>query len=412
MMLPLKPAFAAFAAITALSASLIMPDSLVAATFGDDLAFMRQHVEVLLLSDTRGKSQIAVVPSYQGRVMTSTASGPSGTSFGWINRNLIASRKPQRHINAFGGEERFWMGPEGGQFSIFFKKGDPFDLAHWQTPPVVDTDRYEIKKQTPQSVQFQHSAQFENYSGFRFQVEIDRKITLLPRGKVSSLLGVADLSTLEFVGYESRNTLKNAGPAAWTKQTGLLSIWILGMLNPGPQTTVVLPYRRGPDSKLGPVVNDSYFGKIPSDRLQIARDVIFFKGDGQQRGKIGLSPARAKPLVGSYDPSERILTLVQFSIPKLAVDYVNSMWEVQKEPFKGDVVNSYNDGPPTPGAKPLGPFYELETSSKAAALPPGDSLTHISRTFHFKGSEADLNRVSRRTLGVSIEDIRRAFNRP
>jgi hypothetical protein len=26
------------------------------------------------------------------------------------------------HINVFGGEDRFWLGPEGGQFSIFFAK--------------------------------------------------------------------------------------------------------------------------------------------------------------------------------------------------------------------------------------------------------------------------------------------------
>jgi hypothetical protein len=36
--------------------------------------------------------------------------------FGWINRKLIASRKIQPHINVFGGEDRFWIGPEGGQF--------------------------------------------------------------------------------------------------------------------------------------------------------------------------------------------------------------------------------------------------------------------------------------------------------
>ena len=58
-----------------------------------------------------------------------------------------------------------------------------------------------------------------------------------------------------------------------------------------------------------------------------------------------------------------MLTLVQYDQPEGATDYVNSMWEIQKEPFAGDVVNSYNDGPPAPGAKPLGPFYELETSS-------------------------------------------------
>ncbi len=85
------------------------------------------------------------------------------------------------------------------------------------------------------------------------------------------------------------------------------------------------------------------------------------------------------------------------------------MWENQQYPYKGDVVNSYNDGPPEPGKKPLGPFYELETSSPAAALQPGKSITHIHRTFHLQGSEADLDKIARATPKVGIEQIKSAL---
>ena len=95
-----------------------------------------------------------------------------------------------------------------------------------------------------------------------------------------------------------------------------------------------------------------------------------------------------------------MLTIVSFDLPAGAGDYVNSMWEIQKQPFAGDVVNSYNDGPPAPGAKPLGPFYELETSSPAAALAPGASLTHVHRTLHLEGEKAALDAIARRVLGV------------
>ena len=399
-------------ALASVANLVLMSSNAAAASFGDDLAFLSKHVEVLLLSDKKGEAQVAVVPGYQGRVMTSTAKGPAGTSFGWINRELIGSRKLQPHINAFGGEERFWLGPEGGQFSVFFKKGDGFDLAHWQTPPVIDTERYEVSKQTLSSVEFKHQARLVNYSATEFNVEIHRKLRLLDPNQSSELLGVAAGPKTKLVAYESSNSIKNTGAKAWTKDTGLLSIWMLGMFNPGPKTTVVIPYRAGAESKLGPVVNDAYFGKVPPDRLAVTPKAIYFKGDGQQRGKIGLSPKRAKPLVGSYDATEGVLTLVQFTKPKGATDYVNSMWEIQKEPFHGDVVNSYNDGPPSPGAKPLGPFYELESSSPAAALKPGESLTHISRTFHFQGPEAELNALCKKTLGVSLKQITTAFDKP
>ena len=101
---------------------------MAATTFADDLAFLEKHTDVIVLSDKSGDSRLAVVPKMQGRIMTSSANGPLGLSFGWINRDLIASGKIAEHINVFGGEDRFWLGPEGGQFSIFFKKGVAFDL--------------------------------------------------------------------------------------------------------------------------------------------------------------------------------------------------------------------------------------------------------------------------------------------
>jgi hypothetical protein len=142
----------------------------------------------------------------------------------------------------------------------------------------------------------------------------------------------------------------------------------------------------------------------------VARDgFLFFSGDGRYRSKIGLSPRRARPVLGSYDALLRVLTIVSFDKPEAATDYVNSMWEIQKEPFAGDVVNSYNDGPPAPGAKPLGPFYELETSSPAAALSPGEGLTHVHRTFHFQGEERDLDALARRLLGTGLERVMTAL---
>src|SRR5688572_28962942 len=42
-----------------------------AGQFASDVAFLRQHTEVVILGDESG-AQVAVAPAYQGRVMTST----------------------------------------------------------------------------------------------------------------------------------------------------------------------------------------------------------------------------------------------------------------------------------------------------------------------------------------------------
>src|SRR5688500_1395122 len=115
-----------------------------ASPFQSDLAFLRQHTEVIVLSDASGAAQVVVAPEYQGRVMTSTTGGADAPSFGWIGRAAISARQRQPHINVFGGEDRFWLGPEGGQFSLYFKRGDPFDLDHWQVPDAIDWGKWDV----------------------------------------------------------------------------------------------------------------------------------------------------------------------------------------------------------------------------------------------------------------------------
>jgi hypothetical protein len=374
-------------------------------TYGSDVEFLKQHQEVIELVDSTGNARVALVAGYQGRVMTSTSGGASGPSYGWLNRDAIASGERKPHINVFGGEDRFWLGPEGGQFSIFFAKDDPFDLEHWQTPEAIDWGAWDVVEATSASARFRKSIAVTNYSGTKLSLDADRTIRLVSAAE----LGVELPPATQMVAYESENTITNTGDAAWTKETGLLSIWILGMFNPSPRTTVVLPFVAGPESELGPIVNDAYFGKVPPDRLVVRDGVLYFRGDGEYRSKIGISRSRAVPVMGSYDANGSVLTLVEYTLPDGAVDYVNSMWELQEEPFAGDVVNSYNDGPPEPGAKPLGPFYELESSSPAAALAPGESLTHVHRTLHLRGPESELDAIAQETLGVSLAEVRSAF---
>ena len=377
-----------------------------ATTFDADLSFLEKYTDVVLLSDKSGKSQVIVSPKLQGRVLTSTADGKLGLSFGWINRELISSDKIMEHINAFGGEDRFWLGPEGGQFSIFFKPGVPFNLEHWFTPAPIDTEPFELISSSTSEVSLQKDIELENYSGTILNLNVDRQVRVLEQDEAINALAVTPGPTIKMVAFESNNKITNTGDKPWEKETGLLSIWILGMFNPSPTTTVVIPFNPGFEEILGPIVTDKYFGKVPSERLVVRENILFFSGDGKYRSKIGLLPARAKSILGSYDATNKVLTIVQYSKSEGVTDYVNSMWEIQDEPYRGDVLNSYNDGPAEPGAKPLGPFYELETSSPAAALAPGESIIHVHRTFHLQGSEEDLNAVAQATLGVTIEAIK------
>ena len=125
-------------------------------SFGYDLAFLKKyHKDLVLLEEEGTSARVIVLPAYQGRVMTSSAQGNEGASFGWVNHDFIASRKTVEHFNVFGGEERFWMGPEGGQFSIYFKKGVDFKFDNWYVPKELDTEAFNLVSSSKSAVSFE-----------------------------------------------------------------------------------------------------------------------------------------------------------------------------------------------------------------------------------------------------------------
>jgi len=371
-------------------------------SFDDDLAFLQKHGDVVVLSAPSG-GRVAVSPKYQGRVMTSAVEA-GGQSLGFVFRKFIEAGKTGTQFDNYGGEDRFWLGPEGGQYGLYFPKGKPFTISDWKTPDSFQTGAWEVSSKTAYSVAFTRAMKLENYAGTPFDIEVTRTVELISAAEAKKRLDLAASDSLKWVAFKTTNRLLNTGANAWTKDKGLLSVWILGMYNPSPDTRVVIPF----DPKgQGEIVNDRYFGKVPPARLRIDEKagVLLFSCDAEYRSKIGLGPSRARPFAGSYSASAKLLTIVEYDLPSRTGDYVNSMWETQKEPFKGDVVNSYNDGPTEPGKASLGGFYEIESSSPAAALKPKAALTHTHRTYHFVGEPAALDPIAKHALGVTIAQI-------
>ena len=86
--------------------------------------------------------------------------------------------------------------------------------------------------------------------------------------------------------------------------------------------------------------------------------------------------------------------------------YVNSKWELQRWPYKGDVVNSYNDGPLADGTQ-LGPFYEIESSGSVKELRPGEAERYKQTTCHLQGDYQALRQFAKHLLGVDLDDLKR-----
>lgn len=379
-----------------------------AGTFGYDLSFLKAHkVDYVELKDPASKAGLIVIPGLQGRVMTSSANGYEGKSFGWINYKFFEAGKVSNQFNPYGGEERFWLGPEGGPYSIYFQEGKEQVFENWKVPAVVDTEPFEVQQADSQHISLTKNTVLKNASGTEFKIGIKRSVAILSRNSIASLFGIKIPENLGVVGYQSENILTNTGKTAWTKDKGLLSIWMLCMFNPSPTTTVFIPYKTDGN---GPIVHDDYFGKVPADRLIEENGTVFFKIDGKLRSKIGLPPERAKGICGSYDSGQKVLTLLWCTVPDSPKDYVNSKWGRQDDPYKGDMINSYNDGPVADGSI-MGPFYEVETSSPAAGLAAQQSMTHVERIVHIQGNEADLAEIVKDLFGLKLEEIASKFRK-
>jgi hypothetical protein len=372
-------------------------------SFGYDLQFLQKHDSVIVLKSDNGNAQIIVSPKYQAKVFTSTAEGTGGQSFGWVNYKAFAAHVDP-HINAYGGENRLWLGPEGGKFSLFFKPAARMDFENWKTPAAFDTEAWLVISEDPRSVNMSKEMNLVNYQGTDLTLTINRNIKILDRQEVINKLDFTISDSVKAVGYETENILINKGSREWTDETGMPCIWILDMFNPSGQTSIIIPYMG--DSLPKPATTD-YFGEIPSNRIKYADSILFFKADGKNRGKLGIHPSRAKAIAGSYDAEKKVLTIILFDVDNNG-KYLNQEWNTVKPPFSGDAVNAYNDGPLASGGQ-LGPFYELESVSPAAFLKPKGSLIHHHSVFHFTGSETGLNAIAERKLGVSLEKIKNAL---
>lgn len=378
----------------------------VKGTFGYDLNFLQQHDSVIVLKSNDDKAQIIVSPKYQAKVFTSTADGDDGFSFGWVNYKAFTG-PADAHMNAFGGENRLWLGPEGGRFSLFFKPGDSMVFNNWKTPAPFDTETWKVTSQNDNSVTMQKNMQLTNYHNTQLNLSVTRAIEILSNDDISKNTGLNLDTSVKVVGYQTTNTLTNTGKDTWTEATGMPCIWILDMMKNTPATVIVVPYKNAKGVNFNDVATTNYFGQIPPGRLKHDDNKLFFKADGKSRGKLGINPKFAKPVLGSYDPQNKVLTIAMFE-PDASAKYLNQEWTTTKPPFSGDAVNAYNDGPLADGSQ-MGPFYEIESVSPAAFLKPNQSIVHKQSVYHFTGDEKSLDAISQKILGVSLNDIESAF---
>ncbi|MBI5009363.1 MAG: hypothetical protein HZB98_06880, partial [Bacteroidia bacterium] len=187
-----------------------MNKNYVKGTYGYDADFFQKHnIGTIELKDRDSQACLMLIPAWQGRVMTSSVAGNEGISFGWINYKFIEAGQQSSQFNPFGGEERLWLGPEGGPFSVYFSKGAEQVFTNWIVPKEIDTEPFEVIEKSQEKVSFRKNFTLVNASGSKMDIGIERVVKLLNSTESENALGISIDKSLAYVAYESDNTLTN-----------------------------------------------------------------------------------------------------------------------------------------------------------------------------------------------------------
>lgn len=358
--------------------------------FAADVDFLRAFASPAVLKDSTSKSAIAIVAGWQGRVMSSTVAG-DGRSFGFLNYGTIENGK-QFHFSTFGGEDRLLFGPLPDSTALA-----PIDsLPATPLPdPLRDSALLRQVSSAKGIISLEGEAQLPNTKNNILSAHITRTITLLSRRDLHNYLGADIHRSVHAVGFHSDNILLNAGTQRWDTTHGTTAIRIRGMFTAGPQSIGIIPLRKGGKVRTGT--------PIPKERLLVNNDVAYFRADGNFDMELGVQQASALNFMGIYDPERKLLTVIQFTLPRNPALYLGET----ATDARAEVLTIRNNGPENAVAR--GRFVEVQSTSPAALLKPKGRMQHFHRTIHLEGSEKHLGEITKKIFGVNLKEITTAL---
>ncbi len=379
-------------------------------SIGQELSFFSQYsVDAKIL---RNKDSILVYsPTYQGRILTSAYGNEKSPSLGWYNRSALALKNQNLRTSVIGGEDVFAIGPEGGEASIFFEQGVLFTEENKKNPQIISTQAWKLVDANNTRARFEATGNVANALGKKFDIKLEREISLLGRDDVSKILGVEIPQNLKLVAFQSMNKITNVGTFDWSEKTGMLNIGTNSFFNANKTVNAFVPYRAGDASKLGDIVRDNVFDSLSGSsmsegRLEITDDYIRFKCDARHKAGIGINARRSEGIAISYDDKNAILTIVLYIKPSGNRAYFPVSWRNAQAGFDGDAIAVFNNGPASKNIYSADLFYAFSTHSPALNLAKDKSQFHLQRTFHFHGSEYDLDLLAYKLTGISLKQMR------
>ncbi|HFE52907.1 MAG TPA: hypothetical protein ENK07_05655 [Bacteroidetes bacterium] len=343
---------------------------------------LQGKTEVLTLGGGESGT-IVVTPTYGARVLGAGVSGMESENHLWANSLIATSefwKKQPREWNLGGA--RTWIAPED---RFYLDKQD-----NWSVPPQMDPGNYSLVSKDERSVTCANEFDITSRDDQSYHVKVTRHIRLLdalPEGFP------AVSQDVKWVSFETLHELENLGQNVIGKDVKYMGLWSLDQVLPGG--TMIIPINKSEK----PPYRD-YFEPVPPERISVTDEAITLKIDGKRRGKIGVAPWAAKPILLLYEPKangQAVLFVKQFPVDPNGV-YVDHPWG--KPSDYGDPVQIYND------SGDMGGFAEMECHGAAQVLEPGAKESLKTTLTVLEGPADELKALGEKLTGLDFGKLK------
>ncbi len=352
-------------------------------TYLYDLQFIEIYGRAYEQTADNGNARIVVSPDFQGRVMTSSATGINGFSNGWINKRFISRDIILDKENPYGGENYTWIGPNDGEYSLFHKFNKEGDTA-FQVPADLDQFPFLMEFVSDTSMLLTKKLNATNLKGSTFNAKLSRFITLHSKSTINHLLHLnGDTAQLSIVGYTVKSTLTNIGMNNWDESTGLMSLQNVNQFNGEGTSTIFLQ-----NHNAIPLDSISVFSNMDSSNVKFNNQVLALRADGIHTYTLKLPIFASSSLIGIYTPKLQRLTIIQ-----------NNNAESKRQE-RLEIKN----GAPLEGTS-IASYYQLRADSGSKPLKPNESIKQSQSIYHIYGDSTTMNSVLVKVFDLELAEI-------
>lgn len=267
--------------------------------------------------------RITLVPT-RGRVLQIEA---GGHAFLWNPPSVTAPWN-------LGGE-RLWLGPES---DWFWKKTDRVDFSHYQVPPGLDPDSWQITSSSATAAEVELRLELRcPHADRHLRLLVRRRFELLDKESLAARPGAVGLAITTTL------TIKDGTPGQPVDLWAVIQVPVGG--------TMVVP-------TLVQAVARDYFDPCPAGEMQINPRCFQLRIGGATMFKLGLSPVATAGRIAYLRPARGGTLVLERFFPVLpALAYADTPLQALGSP--GDAAQFFNDG------GKFGVFGEMEHRSPA-----------------------------------------------